>query len=133
VCFQSSGHNEIHRHQWLHTWESLKLPWNAISISFIVGLGKFLSNVYIDMTIPGVQKPHCDPWASAILFCTGCSFVLVLPIPSTVVTASPCIEATGAKQALIAKWLSVEVVISKCIKHDYWYEDGLFTLQGVRN
>jgi len=27
----------------------------------------------------------------------------VLPIPSTVVTANPCMEATGAKQALIAK------------------------------
>ena len=37
------------------------LPWNAISMSFIEGLGKFLSNVYMDMTIPGVQNPHCDP------------------------------------------------------------------------
>lgn len=91
----------------------IKLPWKAISMSFIVGLGKFLSSVYIDITIPGVQKPHCEPWASAILFCTGCGFVLVLPMPSTVVTASPCMEATGAKHALTARWLFVKVIINK--------------------
>jgi len=27
---------------------------------------------YRDMTMPGVQKPHCDPCISATRFCTGC-------------------------------------------------------------
>ena len=27
----------------------------------------------IDMTKPGVQKPHCEPWQSTIACCTGCS------------------------------------------------------------
>ncbi len=26
----------------------------------------------IDMTKPGVQKPHCEPWQSTIACCTGC-------------------------------------------------------------
>ena len=48
-----------------------------------------LSRVYMDMTMPGVQKPHCDPWLAAILCWTACSRPLASPIPSTVVTASP--------------------------------------------
>ena len=48
-----------------------------------------LSSVYMDMTMPGVQKPHCDPWLAAILCWTACSRPLASPIPSTVVTASP--------------------------------------------
>ena len=31
------------------------------------GVGWFRSKVYIDMTIPGLQNPHWDPWAFAIL------------------------------------------------------------------
>ena len=45
-------------------------PPNALSISSSVGITLFLSNVYIDITIPGVQKPHCDPWAFAMRSCT---------------------------------------------------------------
>lgn len=48
-----------------------------------------LRRAYIDMTIPGVQNPHCDPWALAILSWTGCNLSRTFPIPSTVVTASP--------------------------------------------
>lgn len=42
------------------------LPSNALSISLYDGKGLFLNNVYIDITIPGVQNPHCDPWDFAI-------------------------------------------------------------------
>lgn len=45
---------------------SLAGPWKASSISAIIGVGLFLSRAYMDMTIPGVQKPHWEPWAFAI-------------------------------------------------------------------
>lgn len=41
-------------------------PWKASSTSAMVGVGLFLSNAYMDMTMPGVQKPHWEPWAFAI-------------------------------------------------------------------
>jgi hypothetical protein len=44
-------------------------PSKAFSISAEVGRGLFLNNVYIDITIPGVQNPHCEPWDLAILSC----------------------------------------------------------------
>ena len=69
----------------------------------MVGFGMLRNKAYIDMTIPGVQNPHCDPCAMAIRSCTGCNLVFVLPIPSTVVTAKPCTAHTGVKHALIAK------------------------------
>ena len=43
------------------------IPSNALSISVCVGTGLFLRRVYIDITIPGVQNPHWDPWDLAIL------------------------------------------------------------------
>lgn len=47
--------------------KSIKLlPSNALCISLYDGKGLFLNNVYIDITIPGVQNPHCDPWDFAI-------------------------------------------------------------------
>ena len=55
----------------------------------MLGRGLFLSSVYMDMTIPGVQKPHWLPWLLASLCWTACSLLLALPIPSTVVTARP--------------------------------------------
>ena len=42
------------------------IPSKALSISFCVGTGLLLRRVYIDITIPGVQNPHWDPWDSAI-------------------------------------------------------------------
>lgn len=45
------------------------IPWKASSISCIVGWELFLRRAYMDMTSPGVQKPHCDPWALAIRSC----------------------------------------------------------------
>lgn len=91
------------------------LPWNAISKSFIVGFGVFLKRVYIDITIPGVQKPHWEPCALAIRSWTGCNFVLMLPIPSTVVTAKPCTAHIGNKHAFTAKWLLIYIKIKKII------------------
>lgn len=44
-------------------------PSKAISTSFFVGAGLFLSSVKADMTNPGVQNPHCNPWDSTNLFC----------------------------------------------------------------
>ena len=44
-----------------------RLPSNALSNSSIDGWGLLRNSVYIDMTIPGVQKPHCDPWLLASL------------------------------------------------------------------
>ena len=46
-------------------------------MSSIEGLGLFLSRVYMDMTMPGVQKPHWDPWESAMRCWTEWSFVLL--------------------------------------------------------
>ena len=48
------------------------------------------------MTIPGVQKPHCDPCISVIRSCTGCMSD-VEPIPSTVVTAHQSAAQTGIR------------------------------------
>ena len=73
------------------------------------GRGRVRSRAYMDMTIPGVQKPHCEPCALAMRSCTGCSRVLVEPMPSTVVTASPCIAHTGARHAFTAIWLQLSV------------------------
>ena len=42
--------------------------------------------------------------------CTGWRPVLVLPIPSTVVTARPCIEQIGAKQAFTEKCLWAKII-----------------------
>lgn len=110
-----------------HKYKRL-VPANAWVKSSIVGWGLFLSRVYMDITIPGVQKPHCEPWALAIrscerthhptaeminqdddewvkqtgpkLTCTGWILVLVLPMPSTVVTAAPWSWQIGSRQAL---------------------------------
>lgn len=56
--------------------------------------------------MPGVQNPHCDPWALAILSWTGCSLVSVEPMPSTVVIAIPCIAHSGVRQAFTAMCLN---------------------------
>ena len=57
------------------------IPSNAFSISSSLGIVLFLSNVYIDITIPGVQKPHCDPWAFAMRSCVyTVEHILYIPI-----------------------------------------------------
>ena len=49
------------------------LPWKASSISSSVGVALFRRREYMDMTNPGVQNPHWDPWAFAILSCSPIS------------------------------------------------------------
>lgn len=96
------------------------------------GVGWFLSRAYMDITIPGVQKPHWEPWILAIrsyaqegwrrvsqfcfpprlrplsrLTCTGWILVLELPRPSTVVTAAPCSWQMGSRQALAEECLTL--------------------------
>ena len=52
---------------WEYVFSKLHaLPSNALSISLCVGTGLFLRRAYIDITIPGVQNPHWDPWDLAI-------------------------------------------------------------------
>ena len=60
----------------------------------------------MDMTKPGVQKPHCEPWLLASRACTGCRPLLTEPSPSTVVTAQPSTLYRGARQALTARCLA---------------------------
>ena len=43
------------------------LPARASRSCSSEGCGWFLSSVYMDITIPGVQKPHWVPWLLAIL------------------------------------------------------------------
>ncbi len=38
------------------------IPDIAVSMSLRLGLGLFLRSVYIDITMPGLQNPHCVPW-----------------------------------------------------------------------
>ena len=83
----------------------------------------------MDITKPGVQNPHWEPWARAIrsyewegpvghmtvthVTCLSCEShmsltwqgwraVLALPRPSTVVMASPAMAQSGARQAFTA-------------------------------
>ena len=56
------------------------------------------------MTIPGVQKPHCEPCISHIRCCTGCRPVRVEPMPSTVVTAHQSAAQRGIRHALTEAW-----------------------------
>ena len=59
----------------------------------------------MDMTKPGVQKPHCEPCDFARRACTGCSPARVEPRPSTVVTAQPSTVYSGARHAFTARCL----------------------------
>ena len=58
----------------------------------------------MDMTKPGVQKPHCEPCASAIALCTGWRPERRVPRPSTVTTCVPSHAYSGKRQALTARW-----------------------------
>ena len=60
----------------------------------------------MDMTKPGVQKPHCEPWLLASRACTGCRPFATEPRPSTVVTAQPSTLYSGARQAFTARCLA---------------------------
>lgn len=57
------------------------------------------------------SRASLQPWEEPLVTCTGCSLVLVLPIPSTVVTATWCKEQMGARQALAEKWLEPQIKV----------------------
>ena len=57
----------LQRHCIMMTLSSL--PWKAASICSEVGSELVRSNVYMDMTNPGVQNPHCEPCELAIDSC----------------------------------------------------------------
>lgn len=88
-----------------------RLPWKATSKALIGGPsgGDWRRSVYIDMMMPGVQKPHWLPWALARRSWAGWRRVRVLPIPSTVVTAHPCIAHTGIRQAFTGRCFTLPV------------------------
>ena len=59
--------------------------------------------------------------------CTGCRQVFVLPMPSTVVTANPCMAHTGARHAFTEMWLSATIkeknMLSTCSSLFYMLVD----------
>ena len=68
-----------------------------------------------DMTKPGVQKPHCEPWCSTNAACTGCRLAAATPrvtsagdrpipaAPSTVSTWWSAMAPNGVMQLLRLK------------------------------
>ena len=57
----------------------------------------------IDITKPGVQKPHCEPWQSTIACWTGWSLPSAPFRSSTVSSWQPSSVATNWMQALTAR------------------------------
>lgn len=128
-CTNSNNNNNKNDDRSSSSSSMQGVPLKHSSISLAEGLGLLRSSVYSDITIPGVQNPHCEPCACAMRSythahtlssmsdrvrrpstihlsprqqnphkaqslgtCTGCSVVLVLPMPSTVVMAQPSME-----------------------------------------
>ena len=58
---------------------------------------------YIDITKPGVQKPHCEPWQSTMACCTAWRSPSGLRRSSTVSSWQPSSVATNWMQALTAR------------------------------
>ena len=52
-------------------------------------------------TQPGVQKPHCEPWPSAIAICAFEKPSTLEPSPSAVVIARPSHAQSSRRHALI--------------------------------
>ena len=65
--------------------------------------GQLRISAYTDMTKPGVQKPHCDPWARLRRSWTGWSPPRTSPMPSTVTTWQPSTAYSGYRQAFTAR------------------------------
>ena len=85
VCFESST---------VRRWAVHMGNYKSYSVSF-------MSN----------NSSSLQPWEEPLVTCTGCSLVLVLPIPSTVVTATWCKVQMGARQALAEKWLEPQIKV----------------------
>jgi hypothetical protein len=61
------------------------------------------------ITQPGVQKPHCDPFPSAMAVCKGWKPFCFEPSPSVVMTWQPSTAANRRRQALIGTVSTVSV------------------------
>ena len=72
----------------------------------------------MDITNPGVQKPHCEPCALANRCCTACndccwpSLLRTLPIPSAVITEHISTKYNGITHALQAVYLQRSMCFS---------------------
>src|SRR3982751_4877117 len=89
------------------------LPSSASRISSSLAFGLSFSSCTADITIPGVQKPHCSPWHSRKAACIGCSSPL-LASPSIVVTSLPCTCAARIEHDLIARPFMCTVQAPHC-------------------
>src|SRR5664280_1887515 len=65
------------------------LPSSASRIAASSAVGLSASSCTADITMPGVQKPHCRPWHSRNAACIGCISAPVAR-PSIVVISLPC-------------------------------------------
>lgn len=78
MCTANGSRTYLHIKKWQY------LPARAAIICSEVGSGWFLSKVYMDMTIPGEQKPHWEPWHLASLSCNGTAQTALLPAHTTI-------------------------------------------------
>ena len=53
--------------------------------------------------MPGVQKPHCEPWQSTMACCTGCKLPSVRFKLSTVLIDLPSRDGSKWMQLLIGR------------------------------
>src|SRR5204863_3622049 len=72
-----------------------KFPARASLMSRRDGLSADLYNANSDITKPGVQKPHCEPWQSTSACWTGCSAPLSPRRLSTVISSLPSSVGTN--------------------------------------
>lgn len=64
------------------------LPSRAAIICSMEGSAWFLSKAYMDITIPGVQKPHWEPWHLASLSWKETPQIALLPVYITILMNS---------------------------------------------
>lgn len=83
------------------TWPRANLPPRAARSCSSEGCGWFLSSAYMDITIPGVQKPHWVPWLLASLSWKDTGVVTgpasLLPLPPAGPTV--CVSLTSVEPA----------------------------------
>lgn len=69
------------------------------------GCGWFLSSVYMDITIPGVQNPHWVPWLLAILSWKDTRMVTIL---------YSCCHQLSLRTTACVSLVMVDLSLSKC-------------------
>ena len=78
-----------------------RFPASASSISWRVGFCLARYSAYSDITNPGVQKPHCEPWFSTMARWTGCRPPSSPRNPSTVISSLPSIVGKNCMHELM--------------------------------